>query len=145
MKNLNKSVSGIVASMEDFFKKAPALPVGVKDFIVRVAPYLVVLGGIFGILGGLSNLFMPQSTFATAVINNSLAFKLSALLNIVASVLMVVAFPKLKARKVEGWQLLFWIEVINLISIIVFGGIISAIIGGLIGFYILFQVKSYYH
>jgi hypothetical protein len=57
---------------------------------------------------------------------------------------MVVAFPKLKAHKAEGWQLLFWVELINLVSIIVFGGIIPAIIGGLIGFYILFQIKSYY-
>ncbi len=144
MKDLNKSISGVVASMEEFFKKAPALPVGVKDFIVKVAPYLVVLGGIFGILGGLSNLFMPQSTFVPVVLGNSWAFKLSALLNIVASVLMVVAFPKLKARKAEGWLLLFWIEMINLLSILVFGGIISAVIGGLIGFYLLFQVKSYY-
>lgn len=144
MKDLNKSVSGVVVSMEDFFKKAPALPVGVKDFLVRIAPYVVVLGGIFGILGGLSNLFMPQSTFAPVVIGNSLTFKLSALLNIAASALMLVAYPKIKVRKVAGWMLLFWVEVINLVSVIVLGGVIPAIISGLIGFYILFQIKSYY-
>lgn len=143
MKDLNKSVSSVIVSMDQFFKKAPALPVGVKDFLVKVAPYAAVIFGILGVLGGLNNLFM-QSAVLNAIVGNSIAFKISTVLGIVASALMVFAYPKLKEHKNEGWMLLFWVEVVNLASVLVLGQVVSVVIGALIGFYIIFQIKSYY-
>ncbi|PIZ97017.1 MAG: hypothetical protein COX79_03875 [Candidatus Levybacteria bacterium CG_4_10_14_0_2_um_filter_36_16] len=57
--------------------------------------------------------------------------------------LLLMAFPGTKARKMSGWNLLFWSEAVSAVSAVVsmaFGGVV----GAAIGFYILFQIKSHY-
>ena len=47
-----KALEGLEGSLNEVFgKNAPALPKGFKDFLVKIAPWLSLIGGLFGLLG----------------------------------------------------------------------------------------------
>jgi hypothetical protein len=52
--------------------------------------------------------------------------------------------PGLFARKMSGWKLMFYAEVVQIVGALLAGSIVGAIVGGLIGLYILFQVRPLY-
>ncbi len=57
---------------------------------------------------------------------------------------LLASYPGLKAGKAKGWNLLFWGEAVSIIGSVVELQFTSAVIGGLIGFYLLFEIKSHY-
>ena len=58
--------------------------------------------------------------------------------------LMIAALPGLFARKMSGWQLLFYAQLASFVFSVLSGSIIGALVGGLISMYILFQVRPLY-
>jgi len=58
--------------------------------------------------------------------------------------LEIAALPGLFARKMMGWTLLFYSQIVSFVYSMVSGSYISAIIGALIGLYILFQIREKY-
>ncbi len=124
--------------------KAPfQLPAGIKDFLVKAAPYVTIimlilsLPVIFAVLG-VGAILGALAPFA------GLLFIVSMLLTIRAFVLQAMAIKPLFARAKEGWNLMFYAALISFVASLLSGSIIGAIIGTLIGLYILFQMKSYY-
>lgn len=145
--NTNKS-NDIIKTMEEWFAKFPAIPKNGRDVLAKIAPWLALIFGILGILVGISGLgiFTMLSPFAYmggAGAMYGTGF-LSALIYLVGSILLLASYPGLKARKYNGWKLLFWSEAVNLVGGLVSLAIVSAVIGALIGFYLLFQIRSYY-
>lgn len=144
------SKNTIIDTFEEWFSKAPALPKNAKDVIVKIAPILALVFGILGVLGALGGLglltaFSPLAALGGAESMSSYGGGFIAALGwLVSAVLMLVAYPGLKARKIEGWNMMFWSEIVNLASAVVSFSLVSGIIGALIGFYLLFQIKSYY-
>ncbi|HOW60641.1 MAG TPA: hypothetical protein P5548_01020 [Candidatus Moranbacteria bacterium] len=152
-----KSVKGDISQFEAFLeeylvKKAPfAIPAGGKEFIVKVAPYLIIIFAIIAIPGillalGLSTVLAPFAMVGYAIGHG---FGFLALISLVISIVVVVmeliAVPGLFKRTKGGWKLVFYASIVSLIgSIISVAGIISGIIGAIIGWYILFQVKELY-
>ena len=67
-----------------------------------------------------------------------------AILALVQVVMFGMALPGLFARKMSGWTMLFYAELVGFVSSIVSGSIVGGIIGTLIGLYILFQVRTKY-
>ncbi|HVF69568.1 MAG TPA: hypothetical protein VNA13_03305 [Xanthomonadales bacterium] len=145
----NKS-KNIIDTLEDFFKKAPAIPANGREALVKITPWLAIIFGILGVLGGLAGvgiltMFSPLAAFSGAQgIASYGTGIIAAWIWLASSVLMVLAYPGLKARKIGGWNWLFWSEVLNIVGSVVAGSLINAVIGALIGFYLLFQIKSYY-
>jgi hypothetical protein len=141
----------IVAKIEPNFKKFPHLPKKIFNVLVQIAPWLALIGGILGVLGGLSSVLGANMVFwaARAAGYNPLYFQLMAVLGIVSSVLAILAFNPLKNRLMMGWYYLFWMAGITIVSDVI--GVIaypSTLIGSLIGlviqFYILFELKPAY-
>lgn len=135
---------------EYFGKKAPQLPSNVKEFIVKIAPYLVIISLIFTIpaifviftLGSAATGLAPVAG-AEAV--SSLPFMwLSILLLIPVVILYLLALPGLFKRSAVAWKYIFWGQLISIVSALLQLNIFGAILGALIGFYILFQIRSYY-
>lgn len=58
--------------------------------------------------------------------------------------LTLAALPGLFGRRIIGWQLLFYATLVSGVFSLLGGSIVSAILGTLIGLYILFQVRSLY-
>lgn len=133
----------VIGMMEEWFKKAPALPVNIQDTLVKITPWVALIFGILGVLAGLGAVGVsPIAMFGG--VNSSLMVLVSGVLTIVSSVLLLMAYPKTKALKMDGWKFLFWSTVVSLVSSLLVGAIVSAIIWGLVEFYILFQIKSHY-
>ena len=159
----NKSdAKGIISQFEAFLeeylvKKAPfAIPAGGKEFIVKVAPYLVIIGAVIAGIGillglGLSVLALPFAAIGYATGHGfGIIFIISLLISIVALVMEIIAIPGLFKRTKSAWRLVFYASIVSLIGSIFsismnYGnGIVGTIIGLVIGWYILFQVKDMY-
>lgn len=149
MSKEKKSVD-LVGTLEPYFEKAPALPKNGKDALVKYLPYIALVFGIIGILGAIGGISALTVTSPLAVLGGAEGISaygggfISALFWGASSVLLLAAFPGLKATKLKGWNLLFWSEVISIVGSLVSFQFLSAILGALIGFWLLFQVKSYY-
>lgn len=146
MSSTNKSTD-IIETMGEWFAKFPALPKNGRDVLARIAPVLALIFGILGILVGISGLgvftvFAPLAYLGGATYYGN-GF-IAALFYLVASVLMLMAYPGLNAKKYNGWKLLFWSEAVSFVGGLASTNFVSAIIGALIGFYLLYQIRSYY-
>ena len=137
------SVNDIIKMMEDWFAKAPALPENAKEVIVKITPIIAIVFGILGVLFSVSGMGVLTFLSPIAAMGVGTGF-IGALFWFVASILMIASFPGTKARKISGWKMLFWSETINLAGSLASFSVLSGIIGALIGFYLLFQIKSFY-
>ena len=126
-------------------EKAPfQLPDGVREFLVKYGPWIMV---VFMVLSLPAILFvLGIGTFAMPFggVGYATGFGIAAIAMIAIFVLNVLALPGLFARKMSGWTLLFYGELVSIASSLLQGAIVSAIVGGVIGLYILFQVRSLY-
>ena len=137
-----------VKMLEDWFGKLPPLPTNAKDVLVKVLPWLALVFGVLGILAavaatGLMTVLSPVMLLGggVGVVTGGIV---GAVLALVGSVLTLMSFPGLKDRKIKGWKLAFWSEVVSVASSLVGLNLVGAVISALIGFYLLFQIKSYY-
>lgn len=138
-------------ALDDYFgKKAPALPQNIKEIIVKIAPYLAIISVIMTIpaillifgLGSLATTLAPLGGIPSVATLPTMW--LSMLLLIPVVILEAMAIPGLFARSSKAWQYMFWAQIVSVISSLVQFNIIGALISAIIGFYLLFQVKSLY-
>lgn len=144
--------------LADKYKKAPVLSKGGREFLVEIAPWLSLLAGI-GTLITAYNLWHwvhrvdgLEMILGVSYTRWSLGIGLALLVSAVTGVMYLAAFSQLKDRKKPGWNLLFYAILLNVAYGIVllftdYGGadyLISSLIGAAIGFYFLFQIRSYY-
>lgn len=133
--------------LEDLFAKAPALPASGREIIVSFAPWISLVFGVLLVLASVGGLgvFTAFAPFAVySGVGNTTFLVVASLLGIVQGAVMVLAFSPLKSKKVSGWNLWFWAEVLSVVSSVVSFNLVGAVISALIGFYLLFQVRSYY-
>lgn len=136
-----------MGQVEDWFMKLPALPKNGREAIVGITPWIALIFGILGVLAGLAGVglltaFSPF-LFLGSGFNGATGSILTALLALIASALLLAAFPGTKARKMQGWNMLFWSEVVNLIGAVIAISVTGVLIS-LIMFYLLYQIKAYY-
>lgn len=134
--------------MEEWFSKLPVLPKGATDVIVKIAPWMALLFGVLGVLGSVAATGLMAALSPVMVLGGGVGVAtgglVGAVLALVSSVLMVMAFPGLRDRKAVGWKWSFYSELVSVLSSVVALNLVGAAIGGLIGFYILFAIKNYY-
>ncbi|MDO8183489.1 MAG: hypothetical protein Q7T49_00695 [bacterium] len=143
-------MNSLIAQLDLYFgQKAPALPVGIKEFLVKAAPYLAIIGVIFSGLGLLALLpfltgggALGMMGYYPAMYGSSLW--LGVIFGLAIVILEIMAVPGLFKRNLTGWTYLFYAQLVALVQMLVTMNLVGLIIGGLIGFYLLFQVRSYY-
>ncbi len=141
-----KSVKQLDKVLEDFFKQLPPLPANAVDVIFKITPWLALIFGILGVLGAISafGLFSVLAPFAVVGGVGNWGLGMVASIGwLVSSVMMLLAFPGLKAGKMGGWNLLFWSEIVNIVTSVI-GISIGSIIGAAIALYLLYQIKPKY-
>ena len=150
------NVDQMIAMLEEWFGKLPALPANVREVLVKIAPWFALIFGVLGILGGLMGLMallgasaMVASMGVPMAMDPSLGYYsvlgiVALVIGLVSSALMLLAYPGLKAGKMAGWRYLFYSEVVSLLASVVTLNLVGLVIGALIGFYLLFQIKSHY-
>ncbi len=147
-----KDFKSYLSTLEDtldlyLVKKAPSIPTNIKDLIVKFGPYLVALSLLASLpsvlaLFGLGSLYRGLGVFRTYPL--STGYQLSLLIMTVSFVLVAIALPGLFSKKLSSWRYLFYSGLVSFVYSLIYGNIISALLSTLIGFYLLFQIKSYY-
>lgn len=127
------------------------MPASWKDFIVKVLPWLVIISAILSIpaiVGGISVLFGlsyggpfrgPYWGGAVPVLI------IQIVVAIAVTVLHFKAFDPLRKKQYMGRAFAFYAGLVSFIGNLLDGGVIGALIGLLLGMYILFQIKERYH
>ena len=129
-----------------FLGKFPPFSESVKEFLVTYGPYFILVLSIIGIFGLLTALGIGGAALGLGAMSPGIGFNfyLSVALGIVTLVIYLMAFSPLKARKRSGWNLLYYALLIGLASNLIQLNLLAAIIGGLIGFWTLFQIREKY-
>jgi len=142
-----RDVTGLIATLDEYFvKKAPfQIPEAGKEFLVRFGPWislvlLILLLPLLLVALGVGTLFVPFGGVRYAT-----GFGLSAILACVQIVMIAAALPGLFARKMSGWMLLFYEQLVSLVAGLLEGSVVGSLIGAIIGLYILLQVRVKYH
>lgn len=158
-KETKEKIAGATNQLETILdeymvKKAPfALPTEVKEFIVKVAPYLIILFAIMSlplILGaiGLTAVLSPfamMGGYGYGYGGWGFSMIVSLATAAISLIMEVMAVPGLFKQTKASWKLVFYASIVSLIGgILTVHGIFGAIIGAIIGWYILFQVKDMY-
>jgi len=71
-------------------------------------------------------------------------FSLTMVFTVVTLVLELIALPGLFKRSKSGWNFIFYASLVGIIQSVVSFSLGGLIIGGLVGLYVLFQVREYY-
>lgn len=132
----------------DFYlvRKAPfQIPDSGRETIVKFGPWITVVLLILTLpillfALGLGAIFIPFGGVGYAS-----GFGVMTIVIIVEIGLMIAALPGLFARKMAGWRLLFYSQLVGIIYNILTGNIVGGLLFGLIALYILFQVRTLYH
>ncbi|MEI6729588.1 MAG: hypothetical protein WCK98_08185 [bacterium] len=145
----------------DFYlaKKAPQLPVGVKEFLVKVFPWVSLVGVVFGVIFIIPGILLALGLGALSVslgavngtgLGTGVGLFVSVLFAIAQLALSIMALPGLFAKKKQGWTYAYYGIYLSaagsLIGALVNGSIniVSPVIGFAIGAYFLFQLRKYY-
>jgi len=151
--DLKQALGQLEETLETYMvKKAPfSIPENWKELIVQFAPYLTILGiivsvpAVFAVLG-LGALVSPFTAFLGPryVLSYSFNYVLSMVALAVVIVLAAMAVPGLFKREEKAWRFLFYASLVNVVSGFLGGDWVGMIIGALLSWYVLFQVKEYY-
>lgn len=147
-KDFNSSLSKFENVLKTYFvDKAPfQIPTGAKEFIVQYGPWITLVLLILAIPALLALLGFAAALSPFAALGGARpgVGLLSVLLSVIALILEAMALPGLFRRSKAGWNLLFYSSMVSAIDNLISLNIGGLIIGLLIGWYILFQVRSYY-
>jgi len=137
--------------LEDVFgKKAPQMPDKWREVIVKVMPWIALILMVLAmplILFALGISVVTLPVAAVAGVYAGPTYYITLLISAATIVLELVALPGLFKRQLRSWYLVYYAALLGVISAVIgllsmsFGGII----GSVIGFYILFQIKKFYH
>lgn len=146
---MDNSIKELIKTLEKWFSAFPPLPKNVKEIIVKFFPWISLIIGILGVLSSIQTMISLASlapwAAAAGVYNYSFGSGIiMSLFWLASSVLMIIAYPGLNTKKAKGWNCIFWSEIISLLGFLVSAQIFQGVISALIGFYFLFQIKSYY-
>lgn len=147
-----EAMSGLEGWLAPLFEKFPHLPEGGRKFLVDAAPWVALIFGILGILSmfGFGGVGMSALYLGGALGHMMLTPLIHLAFGLASSVMLLMAYPGLKSRVRKGWSMAFYSEVVSVaggLFAIVMGGysdVVGLLIGATIGFYILFEVRSYY-
>lgn len=140
-------------TLEEYLgKKAPQLPKGWKEIIVKFAPYLAIVGVVVGIPGFLALIgigtFMAPLGLVGGMMTGRPFLGFSYIVNVLFLGVMVLleglAIPGLFSRSKKAWTLLYWSALVGIVQNVLSFNVGGLIIGGLLSLYFLFQVKEYY-
>ncbi len=132
----------------DIFNKAylllPEFSPDVKNAAVKILPYLAVIFGLLMVIASIVEIlgtpFISIFAFGKSTLIQTLL--LTNVLGIVQGVLMVSAFSALRRKSQKGWRLLFWSQILWIISSFI--SLSLSLILGFLFLYPLFKVRSEY-
>lgn len=148
-------VKNVIAQLEAMLdeymvKKAPfALPLGLKEFLAMIAPYLIIISAIVAVPAllvafGISTAFAPVAMMGGYGYGWGTSMLITLVTTVVVLVLEIMAVPGLFKRAHGAWRLMFYVSLVQLVGGVLAMNLVGTLIGAIIGWYILFQMKDLY-
>lgn len=131
----------------DFYlvKKAPfQIPGEIREFLVKFGPWIALVLLVLSLPALLLMLGVGTAVMPYGGVGYATSFTYLTVVLLAQMVLQALALPGLFARKMSGWKLIFYSQLIGITFSLLSGSIIGALLFGLIGLYILFQVRPLY-
>jgi len=159
----NTQPAGLEKSLHDFYTKTINLnlPVGGQKWLADNSWWLALVGGLLSLWSAWS--FWSIAHYASQWLhwagavtgtstNLAVTWYIALIAILVQAVLLLLAVQQLKAHKKSGWNLLFYTSYVSVITGVIdlfvpgygFGSLIGMIIGALIGWFFLFQIRRYF-
>lgn len=134
---------------EIFGEKAPKLPESVGNFLVKYGPYFIAVGVIIAVLSllvslGLLATVIPGAKMGYYGYGYHYGFKFWNLFSLGVIVLQIMALQGLFKRSKSAWNLMFYASLVEVVSSLFSSGLISAAIGAMVFWYLLFQIRRFY-
>ncbi len=149
------------------FKDVPPLPKSTKKMFSDLLPWIALIFGVLQLLAawGLYNWGRDINKLADAFNGYTSAFGVAAgveklsifywvslVILIVDAVIMLMAYPGLKAKTKDGWNLIFLAVLVNVVYGVFSafnsrggaGSLVFSLIGSALGLYLLFQIRDHY-
>lgn len=132
----------------DIFDKAysllPDLSPEVREAVVKILPFLAVIFGLLMVIASIVEILGTPFISILALGKSTLiqTLLLTNVLGIVQGILMVSAFTALRRRSIRGWKLIFWSQILWIISSLI--SLSLALMLGFLFLYPLFKVRNYY-
>ncbi len=167
---MTSSVNQLEDKLGQAFKGVPDMPENGRKAIVQYMPWIALVVGVLSLwlawgvwqaatlvntatsyLNALSNYYGVPSAATTS--GWTLWLMLSFVILAAEGVLYLLAFPGLRTRKKAGWDMLFYGALVNLAYAVIalfafpndgFARLVGGAVGSAIGFYFLYQIRSYY-
>ena len=153
----HSGIAGAFSGLEHFllpiFENAPHMPHNARTTLVKIAPWIALIFGVLGLFATVMALLALPMLLAMpfgAYLNSSsfVVMMLSLIIGGIACIFQLLAYKPLTHHKKKGWDFLFFASTLSAISMIlnlVMGtGSLLGIIGLVIGYWLLFEVRSMY-
>lgn len=143
-------VARVEAWLDEYMvKKAPfQIPMGGKNFLATIAPYLIIIGIVLFVLSLPALLGLGALGGAMGMMGGYMGWGYAMMISTLTSVIVVVleacAVPGLFKRTHKAWRLVFYATLVSFAGSILTLNLVGAVIGGVIGWYLLFQIKELY-
>ncbi len=145
-----KHMGALEGWLAPIFAKFSHLPEGGRQTLAKIIPWLALVFGVLGLLGIISaGSLMSYLSFSFIGMGMlQISMFISLLAGLIASVLEILAFKPLQSRRKKGWNFLFYAIVLTTVATLLtllFGySDIGSLVGSLIGFWLLFEVRGLY-
>lgn len=142
------SLSDLEKKLDEVFeKKAPQLPESIKELMVKYGPYLSLIMIVLSLplllsAFGLSALVAPMAFLGG--VRAGVGFSMGILVTLVVVAMQGMAIPGLFKRQISAWKLLFWASLVSAVGSLLRFDLGGLIIGSVISWYFLFQIRSFY-
>lgn len=151
--------------LADVYKGAPALSPNARKLLASWAPWLALIGGLLHLIlawqlwdwgrklnriADAINSYTYSITGVSTDTHLNMFYWIGLAVLVGVAVLLLMAYPALKAHKRQGWRLVFYAELVSIVYGVVslfdnhggLGTLLGMIIGVAIVFYFLFQIRD---
>ena len=143
MNKNNVGLDQVMVSLRKIFKeKAPAIPVNIKEGIVKYSPYITLIVLVltlpaFAAVLGLGGMLTAYGYMRPV-------WGVSTIVALIGVVLEGLAIPGLMGRKKSGWNFALYAVFVGALGSLLGGNVIGMLISLALGLWVLFQVEEYY-
>jgi hypothetical protein len=135
----------LVKYLGSLYSKLPDLNPEIREVFVKLLPFASLIAGFLITFASIMEILGTPFISVFTLSSTSPLLQTLLIINILGifqGILMVSAFRALRLQKEKGWKLIFWSQILWVISAAI--SLSLTFVLGIIFLYILFQVRSYY-
>lgn len=135
----------IIEFLDSFYSKLPGFGPEIRDFIVKVLPFIAVVAGVIITFSSVVDLVGTPVLNALTQGGGATIFQKLMIVNVIGvveGIFMITAFRGLRKRRKSGWRLILWSQILFIISALM--SFSPSFLLGFIFLYPLFEVRENY-